>query len=201
MTAPEPQGWAHGAPPVPPMPPAPPAAAPAPGYPAPGYAAPGYAAPGYPAPGYPAPGYAAPGMAAPPHQAAVPPRGLLPWALGLLVVLPMPFVGGIASGIAMATSGSRSLRYGGLARENARAALNWGVTYLLVSTALLVTHFVVLFVVTGGQAVRAFYPLGIPITAYFALSLAHLVIVIVGMVRASSGGVMRTPFAIPFLRA
>lgn len=156
---------------------------------APGYAPP--AAQGYPAAGYPAGAY----------PAAVPPRGLLPWALGLLILIPFPFVGGIASGIAMAVSGGASRRFGGVARENARAALNWGLTYLLVSTVLLVSHFVILFTLTADSPASGFYPIGIPITLYFALSLFHLVLVIMGMVRASGGRLMRVPFAIPYLRA
>lgn len=173
---------------------------PAPGHPAPGYPAPGYPASGYPAPAYPAPGYPAPGYPAPGYAAAVPPRGLLPWILGFLIVIPFPFVGGIASGIAMAVSGGASRRAGGVARENARAALNWGLTYLMVSTLLLILHFVMLFILTSDSPATGFYPLGIPITLYFAVSIMHLVIVIVGTVRASSGRAMRVPFAIPFLR-
>ena len=145
--------------------------------------------------------YPAPGYAAPVYPAAAPPRGLLPWVLGLLILLPIPFVGGLASGIAMAVSGGSSLRAGGSARENARSALNWGVTYLLVSTLLVILHFVLLFVLASRGSTAGFYPLGIPITVYIALSVAHLVIVIVGTVRASSGKVTRAPFAIPFVRA
>ena len=177
----------------------------APGYappPAPGYAAPpapGYAPPGHPTPQ--APGYPVQGYPADVYPAAVPPRGLLPWALGLLILFPFPFVGGLASGIAMAVSGGASRRFGGVARENARAALNWGLTYVIVSTVLLISHFVLLFALTSDSPASGFYPIGIPITIYFALSVLHLVLVIVGMVRASSGAVMRVPFAIPYLRA
>lgn len=185
---------------APPQPPAyplqPPAYQGAPGYPqAPGH---GYPQPqsGHPQPGYPQPGYPAPG-----YPAAVPPRGLLPWALGLLILIPFPFVGGLASGIAMAVSGGASRRLGGVARENARAALNWGLTYLLVSTVLLVSHFVLLATLTADSPSTGFYPIGIPITLYFALSVFHLALIIMGMVRASSGKVMRVPFAIPYLRA
>lgn len=197
--APAPPAAVQPAPPAPPVPPST-GHAPAPGYgpPAPGYAAPapGYAAPGYApqAPGHPAPGY-------PVYPAAVPPRGLLPWVLGFLILIPFPFVGGLASGIAMAVSGGSSRRVGGTARENARAALNWGLTYVMVSTLLLILHFVLLFVLTAQGSTSGFYPLGIPITMYFALSIAHLVIVITGTVRASSGKAMRVPFAIPFLRS
>ncbi len=199
MSGQDPQAPGEFAPPPPPAPPAPPAApAQMPVPPAPVYGAPAQPAQAYPAPGAPV-GYPAP--AHPAYPAAVPPRGLLPWVLGFLIVIPFPFVGGLASGIAMAVSGGASRRAGGTASENARAALNWGLTYLMVSTLLLILHFVLLFVLTSQASIEGFYPLGIPITVYFALSLAHLVIVIIGTVRASSGRGMRVPFAIPFLRA
>ncbi len=218
-------------PPVPPAPPAQGPVPPAPVYgyappQAPGYAqqpppqSPGYAPPaapghapapqqpvGYappqtpPSPGYPAPGYPAQGYPAGTYPAAVPPRGLLPWALGLLILVPFPFVGGLASGIAMAVSGGSSRRFGGVAGENARAAANWGLTYLLVSTVLLISHFVILFSLTADSPSSGFYPIGIPITIYFALSVFHVVLVIMGMVKASGGKIMRVPFAIPYLRA
>lgn len=162
----------------------------------------GYAPPQTPpSQGYPAPGYPAQGYPAATYPAAVPPRGLLPWALGLLILIPFPFAGGLASGIAMAVSGGASRRFGGVASENARAAANWGLTYLLVSTVLLISHFVILFSLTADSPSSGFYPIGIPITIYFALSVLHLVLVIVGMVKASNGKVMRVPFAIPYLRA
>ena len=202
MTAQEPPAPGEFSPPPPPAPPAAPApSAPAPAYgpPAPAYNTP----PAYPAPLYPAPGapgaYPVPGYPAPP--AAAPPRGLLPWVLGFLILVPFPFLGGLASGIAMAVSGGASRRAGGPARENARNALNWGLTYLMVSTLLIILHFVLLFVLTSQAPTTGFYPLGIPITVYFAVSIAHLAVVIMGTVRASSGKVMKVPFAIPFLRA
>ncbi|SEC51760.1 protein of unknown function [Microbacterium hydrocarbonoxydans] len=111
----------------------------------------------------------------------------------------MPFLGGLLSGIAMAVSGGASRRFGGVARENARAALNWGLTYLLVSTVLIVSHFVIL-----SRSPRTRLPGSIrsasrsPCTSRCRCS---TVLVIVGMVRASSGKVMRVPFAIPYLRA
>jgi len=121
--------------------------------------------------------------------------------LGFLIFIPFPFVGGLASGIAMAVSGGSSRRAGGPARENARSALNWGLTYLLVSTLLLVLHVVVLFSLGSGSGATGFFPIGIPITIYFAISIVHVVLVIMGTVRVSSGKAMRVPFAIPFLRA
>lgn len=163
---------------------------------------PGQQALGYPGPAYPAaPGSPAQGYPTPVYPQPVPPRGLLPWVLGFLIFVPFPFVGGLASGIAMAVSGGSSRRAGGPARENARSALNWGLTYLLVSTLLLVLHIVLLFTLTRGSGASGFFPIGIPITVYFAISVLHVVLVIIGTVRVSSGKVMRVPFAIPFLRA
>ncbi|WP_372467243.1 DUF4870 domain-containing protein [Microbacterium maritypicum] len=163
---------------------------------------PGYVPPAYPGPGYPSQTYPAPGHPRQFPPAVAPARGLLPWALGFLVLIPFPFIGGLASGLAMAVSGGSARRTGGPAAENARSALNWGLTYLMVSTVLLVMHFVLLITVTSqGNASTGFFPLGIPITLYFAVSLLHVVLVIIGTVRVSSGGVMRVPFAIPFARA
>ncbi|MEN0024582.1 DUF4870 domain-containing protein [Microbacterium sp. LS_15] len=189
-------------PPVaPPAPPVPPQNAQTPPYPPQG-GQPGYpqGSAGYPqAPaGYP---QAPTGHPAGAYAVAAPPRGLLPWALGLLILIPFPFVGGIASGIAMAVSGGASRRAGGVARENARTALNWGLTYLLVSTVLLVSHFVLLFVLSADGPITGFFPFGSIILLYVAVGILHLVLVIVGMVRASAGKVMRVPFAIPYLRA
>jgi len=184
--APQPPGYA---------PPAAPGHAPTPHQPV------GYAPPQMPSQGYPTQGYPTQGYPAGTYPAAVPPRGLLPWALGLLILIPFPFVGGLASGIAMAVSGGASRRFGGVASQNARAAANWGLTYLLVSTVLLISHFVILFSLTADSPSSGFYPIGIPITIYFALSVFHVVLVIMGMVRASGGKVMRVPFAIPYLRA
>ncbi|PRA82933.1 hypothetical protein CQ045_00565 [Microbacterium sp. MYb66] len=183
----------------------PPAYPAAPAAPQQGYAAPaqppGHAAPAYPGQGYPAPSPPGQGYPEQSYAPATPARGLLPWVLGFLILIPFPFVGGLASGIAMAASGGSARRAGGPAAENARSALNWGLTYLMVSTLLLLLHFVLLFALTSQTPATGFFPLGIPITLYFAVSVLHLVLVIVGTVRVSSGGVMRVPFAIPFVRA
>ncbi|WP_105720762.1 DUF4870 domain-containing protein [Microbacterium sp. MYb66] len=198
VSAPAPQDVPHGYV-VPPAYPAAPAA-PQQGYAAPAQP-PGHAAPAYPGQGYPAPSPPGQGYPEQSYAPATPARGLLPWVLGFLILIPFPFVGGLASGIAMAASGGSARRAGGPAAENARSALNWGLTYLMVSTLLLLLHFVLLFALTSQTPATGFFPLGIPITLYFAVSVLHLVLVIVGTVRVSSGGVMRVPFAIPFVRA
>lgn len=121
--------------------------------------------------------------------------------MGFLLFIPIPFLSVLVSGIVMASVYGSVSRRGPVARENARAAANWGITFALVSTSLLILHFILLFALTRGAGVSDFYPLGIPITLYGLVVLAHIVLVIVGTVRASGGKVTRVPFSIPFIRA
>jgi uncharacterized Tic20 family protein len=151
----------------------------------------------------PPPGYVQPPAGSVPPPGYVQPRpatGVVGWALGFIVFAPIPFLGAFASGIAMAIAYSATRNQGPLARANGRAAANWGLTFTLVSTALLVTHFILLFTFAGGEGVADFYPLGIPITLYGLIVLLQMVLAIVGTVRASRGKVTELPFAIPFFR-
>lgn len=200
-----------------------PPAGPVPGYPAPGnppaqgpqYPAPGYPAPGYPTQGpqyptpqypgqgpqYPAPGYPAAGYPpGPQYPYAAPPNGGgLSWALGFLVFA-FPYVGAVAAGISMAAVYGSVAWRGQLAAQNARSAANWGLTFLLASIVLPLAHFILLAVATDELRRMGFFPLGTLITLYFVIVLLHIVLTIVGTVRASTGRVMRVPFAIPFIR-
>jgi uncharacterized Tic20 family protein len=135
-----------------------------------------------------------------PLAAPRPTNGVVPWALGFIVFFPVPFLGALASGVAMALAYGATAKRGPVAQANARGALNWGVTFALVSTMLLVTHFVLLFAFTADEPVRDFYPLGTAITLYGVIILVHIVVVIVGTVRASQGKVTNIPLAIPFVR-
>ncbi|MEV7693120.1 DUF4870 domain-containing protein [Microbacterium sp. NPDC089189] len=151
------------------------------------------------------PPYAAPaGMPVAPPPGAAPgwgPRpstGVVSWALGFIVFVPL---GLFFSGIAMAIPYASLRRRGPVAQQNGRAALNWGLTFTLLSFVLLFLHVVLLFSLAYAAPAQDFYPLGIPITLYGVLVLLHVVLVIVGTVRASSGKLMRVPFAIPFVRA
>lgn len=157
--------------------------------------------PGQPYQGQPGP---YPGQPGAPYGYPVPvrtPTGTLSWALGFLVFLVFPFISGIISGVAMGLSYGSAAKHGGIARENGRSAANWGFTYVLVSVVLVIAHFVMLAALSGTSAARGFFPIGLPLTVYFVISLLHIVLVIVGTVRASSGKVMKVPFAIPFIRA
>lgn len=139
-----------------------------------------------------------------PAPAAYPQRpasGMLQWAMGLLVLLPIPFVGGFVAGITMAATFGAAAQHGGRARENARAAANWGLTYLTASTALLIIHFICLGAFAGRPGMGGFYPIGIPLTVYLGVSILHLVVVVIAMVKIGGGGAMRVPFAVPYIRA
>ncbi len=129
------------------------------------------------------------------------PTGTLSWALGFLIFLLIPFLSGIISGAAMALTFGAAAKHGGVARENARSAANWGLTYVTLSLVLVIGHFIALFAFSNSRFGDDFFPIGIPIMLYFAVSILHVVLVIVGTVKASSGKVMRVPFAIPYIRA
>lgn len=182
----------------------------------PGFAAPqvpGYAPP--PAPGFappPAPGYSAaplPGHPAAPstgypgqqYAPARPRTGAVAWAMGFLIFIPIPLLGAFIAGIVMPAVYGAASKGSDIARANARSAANWGLTFLLASTILIVTHFVLIFGVNAGEGVRGFYPLGIPITLYFLVCVLHVVLTIVGTIRAAQGKVMSVPFAIPYIKA
>lgn len=156
--------------------PAGPGYAPPPGYGAgPGYAPPpGYAsAPGYP----PAPGY--------PYAPARPAStGALPWGLGLLIFVPIPFISSIAASLAMILSARTAAQQVPSARENANRAGNWGLTYLIATLVLLGGHFSSLFV---GYTSSHFFPFGFIILTWAAVSVVHVVFSIIGLVQASQG--------------
>ncbi|WP_135849410.1 DUF7822 domain-containing protein [Serinibacter arcticus] len=135
-----------------------------------------------------------PGYAVPPPA----PTGT-PWLIGLLALVPIPFLSALVSGIVMASVGRGQRRRGGPNAENGRNAANWGLTYALLTVLLVVGHFVLLFTLARDSGVQGFFPLGTVITLWFALSLVHVVVSIVGGLRAGAGRVFRVP-AIPFFR-
>ncbi|WP_284248413.1 DUF4870 domain-containing protein [Litorihabitans aurantiacus] len=127
-----------------------------------------------------------------------PPSGA-PWALGVLALVPIPFLAQVGSGIVMAGVGRSRRRYGGVDAVNGRHAANWGLTYALLTVLLVAGHFVLLFLATREGPVDGFFPLGILMTLWLLISLAHVVVCIVGGVRAGAGREFRVP-ALPFFR-
>ncbi|WP_077222404.1 DUF4870 domain-containing protein [Rathayibacter sp. VKM Ac-2630] len=129
-----------------------------------------------------------------------PPTGAMPYALGFLALTGIPFVSLIVAGVVMAAVLPSARQRGGVAAENGRRAANWGLTTVLVTVLCLVGHFVLLFALTADAPSTSFYPIGIPITVFAVLAVAHLVVIVCGLVSANRGNVFRNPLAIPFLR-
>lgn len=120
--------------------------------------------------------------------------GGVPWALGLLVLLCLPFVSSVVASVAMIISGLVVRRSGPLAAENGTRAANWGATYLLLTVVAAVVHFSLLFGIPDDDPVKGrFLPIELPITLWLVLSVVHVVVSIAGLVRASDGRVLRVP--------
>jgi len=121
--------------------------------------------------------------------------GVSAWALGLLILLPVPMLGSLAAGGAMVAAYGSLSRQGPLAKANAATARRWGAGFLLVSTALLVLQLALsvprLF---GTPEPVGFLPLGIPIVLYVLVCVVHLVVVVRGTLQARRGEVVRLPF-------
>jgi hypothetical protein len=65
---------------------------------------------------------------------------------------------------------------------------------------LAAAHFLLLYALTRNGSSTTFYPIGIPLTLWVAVSVAHLVFCIVGITRANKRAVFKVP-AIPFYRS
>lgn len=159
----------------------------------------GIVAPG-PAGAHPgAPGHGGAGYA--PGQGDSTATGRTSYLLGLLAWLPVPFLSAVIAGVAMAAAYPGQRKRSPLAAENARGAANWGLTYAL-GVVLSVALTIVLGVATqpetpdpGTVPWPLFLLLAIPV-----LSVAHLVITVLGLTRTSRGEVY-VPRAVPFFRA
>ena len=133
------------------------------------------------------------------YQPPAPPpsSGALPYGLGFLSYIPIPFASLVIAGIVMAAVYPSMKRKGGLAAENARHAANWGLSLIMymVLDALLFAIF--LFTSSGKTG---FFPAGITVVFYLALAVAHLVVIIMGLVAANRRRVFHNRLAIPFIR-
>lgn len=133
-----------------------------------------------------------------PHFAPATPRGAVSYGLGFLAYLPAPFFSMIIAGLVMAAVYPSQKRHGGIAAENGRRAANWGLT--IVGLMILIAgSFVWLSI--AGQTESAFArAAGIPLACYLVLSVVHVVIILIGLVRANRSQVFDNPLAIRFLR-
>lgn len=121
--------------------------------------------------------------------------GVSAWALGLLILLPVPMLGSLAAGGAMVAAYGSLSRQGALAKANAASARSWGAVFLVVSTGLLVLQLALsvprLF---GTPQPVGFLPLGIPIVLYALVCVVHLVVVVRGTLQARRGELVRPSF-------
>ncbi len=139
---------------------------------------------------------------------AMPPRpaeggGGRAWALGFLAYIPIPFLGQLLGGVIMAGAGASQRKRAGLVGAQGRHAANWGMTYALL-TVLCVVGAVTLGLLTNvlpaqqeALSASALTVLGVWL---FGVNLAHVVICIIGLVRAGQLREFRCPIAIPFFR-
>ncbi|PPG37385.1 DUF4870 domain-containing protein [Pseudoclavibacter sp. RFBA6] len=123
-------------------------------------------------------------------------NGAVQWGLGLLALIPFPFVSAIVAGIVMTAAGRSRAPATEAGERNRTNAANWGITYLISSVILIALHIAFLFTFDDEYS-STFFPIGIPITIWFALSVTHVVLSIVGLVKASRGVVFK-PIALPF---
>lgn len=122
--------------------------------------------------------------------------GVSAWALGLLILLPVPMLGSLASGGAMIAAYGSLSRQGPLAKANAASARRWGAIFLVVSTGLLVLQLAIglIRLMTPSQEASGFLPQGLPILLYALVCVVHLVVVTAATLRARRGEVVRLPF-------
>jgi len=136
-----------------------------------------------------------------PQPGAVPAGGALEftgglyYGLGFLAFIPVPFLGLLVAAIVMAANYAGSRDKGALAAENGRRAANWGLTIIAVMILLAIWVVLLATVFTGSWWST---PAG-PVITFLALSITHLVVVIMGVVEAGKRRVLRNVLAIPFL--
>lgn len=131
-----------------------------------------------------------------PHR---PPSGMQSWAVGLVVLACLPFLGSVLAGAGMAVSGVLQRSSGGLARANGTGAANWGITYLAATVLLVGGHFFALYMVDTRDLEMSGWFL-IPLGLWALVSVLHVVTAIRGMLHAGRGEAFRAPGALPLLR-
>ncbi|KQO10443.1 hypothetical protein ASF06_09795 [Agreia sp. Leaf244] len=129
---------------------------------------------------------------------AAAPTGALAYGLGFLAYIPIPYLSLLVAGIVMAAVYPSQKTKGELAAENARQAANWGLS--LIAYIVLDFLFFAIMLATRGDDSTGFFPIGIPVVLFFALGIAHLVVIIMGLVAANKRTVLRNRIAIPFMR-
>ena len=133
-----------------------------------------------------------------PHFALATPRGAVSYGLGFLAYLPAPFFSMIVAGIVMAAVYPSQKRHGGLAAENGRRAANWGLT--IVALMVVIAGSFIWLSIAGESSASLAGAAGIPLLGYLVLSVVHVVVILIGFLRANSNRIFNNPLAINFLR-
>lgn len=129
-----------------------------------------------------------------------PPTGAMGWWLGLLSLWGVAVLGNIFGIIATAIVHAKSRHKPLLARQNARNALNWSISFGAYTVLLFTIHFIVLYLVTADEAYTGgFFPIGTAIAIWLAVGVYHVIGSIVCAVRASNGQVAWLPGTLPWV--
>jgi len=104
----------------------------------------------------------------------------------------------IVAGIVMAVVYPSQKRHGGIAAENGRRAANWGLT--IVALMVVIAGSYVWLSLAGEHDVSLARAAGIPLASYIVLSIVHVVVILIGLVRANRSQVFNNPLAIGFFR-
>lgn len=104
----------------------------------------------------------------------------------------------IVAGLVMAAIYPSQKRHGGLAAENGRRAANWGLT--IVALMIVIAGSFVWLSIAGENDPDLARGALIPVVSYIGLSIVHVVVILIGLVRANRSQVFNNPLAIPFLR-
>ncbi|MEO5534949.1 MAG: DUF4870 domain-containing protein [Pseudolysinimonas sp.] len=153
-----------------------------------------------PAYGTPPPPYGTPPGYQMGPAAAVADRGTLTHALGFLCFIPVPLVGILVAGVAMLLSYPSVRARGPIARRTARSGANWGATLLILAIVIAAVQ-IVLTGIAAANHTTGFLPTGTPLLVLGALAITHVIVTIIGTVKASKGEEFKNPLAIPFYRS
>lgn len=142
----------------------------------------------------------------PPQRPLIPPpgqKGAAAWALGFLAYVPIPVIAQIMTGLIMAGVYPTQRKRGPIAHANARNAANWGLTYSVMTVALFGLALIFAVIISNGGTETVRGPVtalpAIPLLLWCVLCVVHVVVTIVGTVKATRGSVFRFPLAIRFI--
>jgi len=135
---------------------------------------------------------------APDPEATARNLGLGVWSAGFAGLFGFILFSPVLSLVATLIVARFARRTAGRAAENARIALNWQWTYLLVHAALLGLHGAMLLFVTAGTTTG---PASVTAGLLLVPAIVNVGAALFGAIRAFEGGVFRFPLAIPFRRS